>query len=228
MGFFDQPNINEILEETLGNNEFDVISNISYPVGSIVTYNLETNVFLIKSPDIEGFVNMHILSVGVVLEQLNDLSFIVLYKGFLNQEALDFWKMRSANNIFSNFEKNAPSAVIGEFNHYVRQYKKHVEGVPDLYKATPIIPSNRHMDIIYKNKDIILKSLSTLIGEEKIKIFKDKLYNNPIYCNISGHIVEWQYPKNEDDNPEFYSMISRKGGYFLPILHISLVNNNKK
>lgn len=94
MSFFDCED-NQDFIEPVSASESLIQTITDYPLGSMVVYNTETNslgYYMPGTPE-EIVKSSGNIPVGVVLEQLDDMSYIVLYKGCLNKETLDLTGM---------------------------------------------------------------------------------------------------------------------------------------
>lgn len=218
MSFFSNPENIQLLEDAINQ---PLTLDISYPVGSLVVYSKNNNRFTIFTPSFNGKMNTNdYVAVGIVLEQLNDYSFIVLNKGFLNQEVLPLYDNITYSSIScsKNYQKDLSAIIAHEFNRYTTFFKNSCN-INAIKQLNMMLPSNRHMDIIVHNTADIINGIEKLVGTEKAEIFYNKLLNDRIYCNISGYIAEWKIPKKDNI---FYKEPSIHGGYFLPVMHIKL------
>lgn len=122
MSFFDDFDTEESFNEILPTST-TVCSMTDYPLGSMVTYNTVSKSINYYAPETEecyvrGKGN---IPIGVVLEQLDDMSYIILYKGCLNKDTLDLtsiiYNMRGLPNKATRTQYIA-SVVSGQFKKY--------------------------------------------------------------------------------------------------------------
>lgn len=221
MNIFDQLDISPEQDEIRDLRD----SLFNYPVGSTVVYNTKSKSLIFNYPDTEPeYVHgPGSLPVGVVLEQLDDGSYIILYKGCLNKETLDLTGM-IYNIDFRNDSARSQylaSVIAAQFQKYAKQFnKKLCEMGLKSDDFTVLLPSNRHFDIVTYNTAVICESMSVLLGEEKGEKFYDRLITGRFYCNIGGHIAVWKVPVSTRNEIKFYDSPSIFGGYFLPIIRV--------
>lgn len=213
MGFFENPENQDIIDSIV-NEDLNLIDSISYPIGSTVLYSAETDNIVIFNPEIDLTNIDHYISLGVVLECIHPLKYIVLFKNVLNQELETILRANSSS---------AKSAIAAIFKDYVRRFKSKLPDIFSLVRKNVdlILPSNKQMDIINEHQDLLIKQLGKLITDTKAKELAYKLNTEHIYCNISGHICTWHKPTKINKN--YYNQISTyTTGYFLPIFILDL------
>lgn len=221
MGFFDKPETQQLFEN-IGNISLYDNCTINYPVGSMVLISKSSNTFHLFKPDTEmDTVNPDYSSIGIVLNQIDNNTYAVMYKGFLNQEKLPLMSNMNIRSLASkdNRHNYIASIILNDFNRYKNIYYNTCKYA--VLKNTELqLPTNVHMDIIVHNTALIIENLSKLIGDDKTESFYNKLISERIYCNIGGRVAEWKIPTEK--KPVFYSEPSIIGGYFLPIMIIKL------
>lgn len=219
MGFFnDEENI-KILQENIEQETNDMFKP-GYSLGSPLFYNTELNKFILFREDakISDIDKNKFIFLGIVLEQMEDYTFIIMYKNVLNSDP-ECIKLGSSND--------AGSIVTGIFKDYCKRFKKKLPNEYSFIRKNInfILPSNRHMDLIYNNQNTIINKLTELNSKEKANTFKARLTYNKIFCNVGGYTVIWHTPTKA--SPNFYDSIKPfTMGYFLPIFVLNINDVN--
>lgn len=217
MSFFDSNFFKDIiLENTQTASRKYNLSKSAYPVGSAVVYSQKTKSFSIYSPEIELKDIDHYISVGIVLKDLGQFKYIVMFKNILNNEQ---------EIIHSYNTNNIGNSVVAIFKDYCKKFKKKLtEDQLEIWENIEfILPGNIQMDTIYNNQSVIFPKLKELIGEEKTNSFIKKFNTRNFFCNLGGHVVLWHNKTKTNSN--FYSQLSSfTTGYFLPIFILDLSN----
>lgn len=202
MGIFEDPEQMKWLAEQLGDSvddNSDIIFHdidpvyLYYPVGSMVLYIPNKKKFIINSPGtkINNLSDKQIV-IGVVLEHLEDNSYIVMYKGFLNKEPFQLsWDQ--VTSVCHNWDTSPGPVIAKQFSILSSTLNRYLDknGLPRLKF---MLPSNRHFDIISHNIDVIVESMKEMLGENKTNEFQHILSFNKIFCNLNGHIITWEVP----------------------------------
>lgn len=129
MGFFDDPDMMDMFAESMGDiktssgYQSTVDCTLSYPVGSAVMYDPDHKAFNIVryGQSMDQFSNRNI-AVGVILEQMEDYSYIVLYKNFLTDKVR--FTAEQLRSIMENGNDNIGSLAVAEFNVLSRNLNK--------------------------------------------------------------------------------------------------------
>lgn len=233
MGIFEDPEQMKWLAEELGDsisestgevifhNTDDVY--VYYPVGSTVLYIPDRKEFIINPPG-TNFTNLKDKQVviGIVLEHLEDNSYIVMYKNFLNTEPYKFSREQLSSTLEAG-DNMLGSFISKQFNVLANSMNRRLDklGIP---RMKFMLPSNRHFDIIRYNAEIIIQGLEELTGKLKADNFTEILMDKKIYCNLAGHVITWQMP-NEQRQDSYQALNILTRGYFLPIIHLNLNQN---
>lgn len=220
MGFFDNKKNMDRLKQLENRIQYEDIRP-NYPIGSMVRYEYNNQAFVISPPytDLTKILT-HQVTLGVVLEQLPDMTYVVMYKNIINQPIDPL-----LGNLIESDEDQA-GIIVKYFNIYTNQINRYMDKL-NIPRLKFMIPSNRHMDLIYNNIEIICESLIKLMPKNKVYDFIDGIQKKRIYCNIGGHIASWKY-SDEEGHKEFYSRPRIFNTYFLPIFLIDLKNKHGK
>lgn len=213
MGFFDNENNKELLESYFDEQPF-IIDVPKFPIGSTVLYSGYSDDFVLFPPETQLTDIANYISLGVVLEQIGPMKYIVLFKNVLNSESETILRGKSSDSV---------SVLAALFKDYSRRFKEKLPDVFSLIRKNVdfILPGNQQMDLIRDNKELIIKQIAQLTSQEKADSLKNKLNTSNIFCNIGGHIALWHEPTKFKKT--YYEAINTfVTGYFLPIFILDL------
>lgn len=210
MGFFDNQHIKN-LGNAIKENKNKFVQNQIFEkthkinIGNIVVYNINTHKFNIipdwYGVDTDEFKNNYII-IGIVLSIKGDKVTFV-YKNFLNAEPLHIPYTYLGNEHIITY-------ISQIFNRYITKFKKQTPPIKKLKKLKHNIIQYSQYKELLNNVDI-KEGFKKMSGDERFKIFYNKLQNEYTYINYNGKL---QNIKSKNDNENIID-INILGGNFL-------------